>query len=143
MKTVVADSQYYSRKLREQLSANGVKAVIPYSANQGKDESKPLWVDKHFRTHGQRLRGLFSARRQRSAIERTNSKLKDQLCLEKHRMRGLKRITIHALLCLIAMLLTAVAALRLNRPEKPEASQCLQDNLKLTRLNRFSNTLAR
>jgi len=115
-KTLIADSQYSSRKLREYLSANGVKAVIPYSANQGKDESKLLRVDKHFRTHGPAFER--SVYRQRSATERTNSRLKDQLCLEKHRMRGLKRITIHALLCLIAMLLTAVAALRLNRPEK-------------------------
>ena len=34
------------------------------------------------------------------------------------RVRGLKRITVHALLCIIAMLLTALTALRLNRPEK-------------------------
>jgi uncharacterized membrane protein YidH (DUF202 family) len=47
-----------------------------------------------------------------------NSRLKDQLSLERHRARGLERIAIHALLCIIAMLLTASAALRLNRPEK-------------------------
>jgi hypothetical protein len=36
----------------------------------------------------------------------------------RHRARGLRGIAIHALLCVIAMLLTAVIALRLNRPEK-------------------------
>jgi predicted acetyltransferase len=44
--------------------------------------------------------------------------LKEQLYLEKHRARGLERIAIHALLCMIAMLLNALTALRLNRPEK-------------------------
>jgi hypothetical protein len=47
-----------------------------------------------------------------------NSSLKEQFCLERHRARGLERITIHALLSIIAMLLTALVALRLNRLEK-------------------------
>jgi transposase len=115
-KTVVADSQYSSRKLREHLSAQGVKAVIPYPANQGREQKMLLRVDKYFRTHGPVCeRQTYN---QRSAIERVNSRLKEQLCLERHRTRGLERITIHALLCIIAMLLNALAALRLNRPEK-------------------------
>ena len=73
-------------------------------------------VDKYFRTHGPTSeRQIYTLR---GAIERVNSRLKDQLCLERHRARGLKRITIQALLCMIAMLLTAVVALRLNRLEK-------------------------
>jgi uncharacterized membrane protein YidH (DUF202 family) len=51
--------------------------------------------------------------------------LKEQLCLERHRARGLERITIHALLCIIAMLLNAIAALRLNRPEKTRSTTML------------------
>jgi hypothetical protein len=47
-----------------------------------------------------------------------NSRQKEQLRLERHRARGLKLVTTHALLCMIAMLLNAYAALRLNRPEK-------------------------
>jgi hypothetical protein len=46
-----------------------------------------------------------------------NSRLKEQLCLERHKARGPERITIHALLSIIAMLLTALVALRLNRLE--------------------------
>ena len=115
-KTLVADSQFSSRKLREQLSAHGVRAVIPYPANQSKGEAKLLRVDKYFRTHGAAVEKRIYA--QRGAIERVNSRLKEQLCLERHRARGLERITIHALLCIIAMLLNALAALRLNRPEK-------------------------
>jgi hypothetical protein len=56
--------------------------------------------------------------RQRASIERINSRLKEQLNLNRHRVKGLRRITIHALLCMIAMLLMALAALRLNRVEK-------------------------
>jgi transposase len=115
-KTLVADSQFSSRKLREQLLANGVKAVIPYPANQSKREANLLRVDKYFRTHGSTVQKQIYT--QRGAIERVNSRLKEQLCLERHRARGLKRVTVHALLCMIAMLFTAVAALRLNKPEK-------------------------
>jgi hypothetical protein len=52
MKALIADSQFSSRKLREQLSAHGVGAVISYPANQSKGEAKLLRVDKYFRTHG-------------------------------------------------------------------------------------------
>jgi IS5 family transposase len=115
-KTLVADSQFSSRKLREQLSAINVKTVIPYPANQSKEKKTLLRVDRYFRTHGPACeRQIYT---QRGAIERVNSRLKEQLCLERHRARGLERITIHALLCIIAMLLTALTALRLNRPEK-------------------------
>jgi len=55
------------------------------------------------------------------AIERVNSRSKEQLYFNRHRVRGLRRITIHALLCMIAMLLTALTVLRLNRPEKARA----------------------
>ena len=115
-KTLVADSQFSSRKLREQLSAINVKTVIPYPANQSKEKKTLLRVDRYFRTHGPACeRQIYT---QRGAIERVNSRLKEQLCLERHRARGLERITIHALLCIIAMLLNALTALRLNRPEK-------------------------
>lgn len=116
MKTFIADPQYSSRKLREQLSACGVKAVIPYPANQSRNDSNVLRVDKHFRTHGpDEEKKIYTLR---GAVERVNSRQKEQLCLERHRARGLKRITVHALLCMIAMLLNALAAFRLNRPEK-------------------------
>jgi transposase len=114
--TFIADSQYSSRKLRDQLSACGVKAVIPYPVNQNKEEADVLRVDKYFRTHGPILEKQLYKRR--SGVERVNSRQKEMLCLERHRARGLERVAVHALLCMIAMLLNAVAALRLNRPEK-------------------------
>ena len=94
-KTLVADSQYSSRKLREQLSAHNVKTVIPYPANPSKEKKTLLRVDRCFRTHGPACeRQIYT---QRGAIERVNSRFKEQLCLERHRARGLERITIHAL----------------------------------------------
>ena len=116
VKLLVADSQYSSRNLRDQASSQGVRAVIPFPTNQQRGQKGLLRVDKYFRTHGP----IYEKRvyRLRSSIERVNSRLKDQLSLERHRVRGLGRITVHALLCMIAMLLNALTALRLNRPEK-------------------------
>ena len=115
-KTLIADSQYSSKKLREQLQSHGVKAVIPYPANQNKKDADVLRVDKYFRTHGPyEERHIY---KQRSAIERVNSRQKEQLCLERHRARGCERVTLHALFCIIAMLFNALAASRLNKPEK-------------------------
>jgi uncharacterized membrane protein YidH (DUF202 family) len=48
--------------------------------------------------------------------------LKEQLFLERNMVIGHESITIHALLCIITMLLNALAALRLNRTEKPDPS---------------------
>ena len=116
LKTLVADSQYSSRRLRNQTAAHGVRPVIPYPANQRRRERGLLRVDKHFRTHGPAdERRIY---RHRSAVERVNSRLKEQLSLNKHRVRGLKNVAVHALLCVIAMLLTALAALSLKRAEK-------------------------
>jgi IS5 family transposase len=116
VKILVADSQYSSQKLRDHASANGVRAVIPYPSNQRRGEKRLLRVDRHFRTHGPI--GERRAYKQRAAVERMNSRLKEQLSLNKHRVRGLRRITVHALLCLIATLLTALAGLVLKRTER-------------------------
>jgi transposase len=116
MKVLVADSQYSCRGLRDQASSQDVRVVIPFPANQLREQRGLLRVDRYFRTHGPTCeKQLYKLR---SSIERVNSRLKEQLCLEKHRVRGLERFTIYALICMIAMLLNAVAAFRLNRLEK-------------------------
>jgi IS5 family transposase len=115
-KTLVADSQYSCRKLRDQARVSGVRAVIPYPANQRRGETGLLRVDKFFRTHG--LAAERRVYRRRGSIERVNSRQKEQVCLNRHRVRGLTRIATHALICIVAMLLNAVAALRLNRPHR-------------------------
>jgi len=90
--------------------------VIPYPANQNKKDAHLLRVDKYFRTHGpSEERHIY---KQRSAIERVNSRQKEQLGLERHRARGCERVTVHALLCTIAMQFNALAALKLNKQEK-------------------------
>lgn len=114
--TLVADSQYSCKKLRDQCSAYNVRPVIPYPANQSRGEKGLLRVDRYFRTHGSTVeRRIY---RKRAGAERVNSRLKDQLSLERHRIKGLRRIAIHALLCMIAMLLNALAAFRLNRVDQ-------------------------
>lgn len=116
VKKLVADSQYSSKRFRKKAADCEVKAVIPYPTNQRSKQKGLLRVDKHFRTHGPACeRRIY---KQRASIERTNSRLKEQLSLNKHKVRGLRNIVIHVLLCIITMLLVAVAALRLNKPEK-------------------------
>ena len=94
----------------------GVEAVIPYPANQRRGERGLLRVDKYFRSYDpHRERRLY---RRRTSIERVNSRLDDLLCLGRHRVRGLRNISVHVFLCVIAMLPVAMAALRLGMPER-------------------------
>ena len=113
---LVADSQYSSRRFRGKVADCGMVAVIRYPSNQRRGEGV-LRVDRYFRVHGseeeRRLYGLG-----RSSIERVNSRLEGQVCLDRHRVRELRNVTIHVALCIIAMLLVAVAALRLGVPWK-------------------------
>ena len=113
---MVADSQYSSRRFRSKTAECGVETVIPYPANKRRGENV-LRVDKHFRAHGQEHEKRIYGR-VRSSIERVNSRLEDLVDLGRHRVRGLRNITMHVALCVIAMLLMAVVALRLNMPEK-------------------------
>jgi hypothetical protein len=76
-----------------------------------------LRVDKYFRTSGgtaeeRRLYGLG-----RASVERVNSRL-DLVCLDGLKVRGLRNVLIHVLLCVIVVLLVAVADHRLGRPHK-------------------------
>ncbi len=76
-----------------------------------------LRVDKFFRVYGSKdERRLYG--RGRFSIERVNSRLEVQVCLDRHRVRGRGNVTIHVALCITAMLLVDVAALRLGVPEK-------------------------
>ena len=113
---LMADSQYRSGRFRGKVADCGVMAVIPYPSNQRRGEDV-LRVDRFFRVYGpeeeRRLYGLG-----RSSIERVNSRLEGQVCLDRHRVRGLRNIAVHVALCIIAMLLVAVAALRLGVHER-------------------------
>ena len=107
VETLMADSQYSSKRIRGKIDDCGEMAVIPYLSNHRKREAV-LRVDRFFRVYGseeeRRLYGLG-----RSSIERPNSRLEGQVCLDRHRVRGLRNVTIHVALCIIAMLLVAHA----------------------------------
>ena len=113
-RVVVADSQYSSRHVRDCIVMHGAESVIPYPSNQARGEPV-LRVDRFFRTsdsaNERKLYGLG-----RSSVERVNSRLEGQVCLDRHRVRGLRNVAVHVALCIIALLLVAVAALRLGVP---------------------------
>jgi len=104
--SVVADSQYSSKAFRDEARRMGAEPVIPYPRNQMKGE-RVLRVDKRFRSHGPwRLKRVY---RKRSAVERTVSRLKTYFGLCRLRTRGLRNVLSHVVLCLIAMLMTALS----------------------------------
>jgi transposase len=112
---VVADSQYSSRRVRDCISEFGAESVIPYLSNHRCGE-EVLRVDRFFRTSGlaneRRIYGVG-----RASVERVNSRL-EFVGLECLKLRGLMYVMVHVLLCIIVMLVVAVAAVRLGRPSK-------------------------
>ena len=113
---LVADPQYSSQILRDDALKEGTMPVIPYPRNQKKGVRGVLRVDRKFKSHGpQELRRAY---RKRVAVERVFSRLKNLVGLTQHNLRGLAKITFHSQLCVIAMLLTAQAALNTHRPSK-------------------------
>ena len=56
--------------------------------------------------------------RSRTAVERVISRLGDFFSLDNLRLRGLRNAALHVLLCILAILLTALPALNQEKPEK-------------------------
>jgi IS5 family transposase len=114
-KSVVGDSQYSSKRVRDSIHEHGALPVIPYMSNQ-RCGGGVLRVDRFFRVSGpaeeRRVYGLG-----RASVERVNSRL-DLVGLGGLKLRGLRNVAFHVVLCMIALLLVAVAALRLGRPWK-------------------------
>jgi len=75
-----------------------------------------LRVDRFFRASGpceeRRIYGLG-----RASVERVNSRL-ELVGLGCLKLRGLRNALVHVFLCMVTLLLVAVAALRLGRPWK-------------------------
>jgi len=115
-KKVLADAQYSAANLRETVLDQGALPVIPYPRNQQKGVRGILRVDRKFRSHGPREFKL--AYRGRVSVERVFSRLKCLAGLGQHCLRGLAKVTFHSQLCVIAMLLTALAAVNLHKPGK-------------------------
>jgi transposase len=112
---VVADSQYSSERVRINIREHGAEPVIPYMSNQARGEPV-LRVDRFFRISGPAVEGRIYGLG-RAAVERVNSRL-ELVGLGCLKLRGLRSVLVHVLLCIIVMLLVAVAAFRLGRPWK-------------------------
>jgi hypothetical protein len=116
---VVVDSQYSSEAVRKEVRDLDAKPIIPYPRNQAKGK-KVLRVDRRFRSHGPvRQRRLY---RKRSAVERVVSRLKTYFGLRQLQTRGLRNAFTHALLCLIAMLMNALSAIKQGLSHKIRSS---------------------
>jgi transposase len=111
-KTVLADAQYDSAKVRETVEEFGAEPVIPYMKSS--NIKNALRVGRDFVVHGvKRLVNLF---RKRVCIERVFGRAKEWLLLDHLRVRGLEQAFIHACLSFSAMLTVALAAVRQRRP---------------------------
>jgi len=122
VKNVVADSQYSSEKVRGFVGELGARPVIPFMSSHRRGEPV-LRVDRFFRVSGpEEERWIYGLRR--ASVERVNSSL-DLVGLGGLKLRGLKNVVVHVLLCLIVMLIVAVAAVRLGRPWKARSSNTL------------------
>jgi hypothetical protein len=111
-KTVVADAQYDSSKVRKTVREYGAESVIPY--RKCSKIKNALRVGRDFVVRGvKRLVRLF---RKRVCIERVFSRAKEWLLLDHLRVRGLEQAFIHACLSFSAMLTVALTAVRQHKP---------------------------
>jgi hypothetical protein len=107
-RTVLADAQYSSQKVREAARAYGAEPVIPVRRDSRVKDA--LKVGRDFVTRGaRRLVELFKGR---WSVERLFGRAKEWLLLGCLRLRGLEQVAIHACLSFMAMLAVAHAAVR-------------------------------
>ena len=108
----MADAQYNSSKVREDVKRFGAEPVIPYRRSSRLKNG--LKVGRDFVVHGaKRLVNLF---RKRVSIERLFGRAKEWLLLDHLRVRGLEQAFIHACLSFSAMLIVALTAVRQHKP---------------------------
>jgi len=111
-KTVVADAQYDSARVRNMIKEYGAEPVIPYRKSSRIKHA--LNVGRDFVVHGvKRLVRLF---RKRVCIERMFGRAKEWLLLDHLRVRGLEQAFIQACLSFSAMLVVALTAFRQHKP---------------------------
>jgi len=111
-KTVVADAQYDSAKVRETVREYDAEPVIPY--RKSSRIKRALKVGRDFVVRGvKRLVKLF---RKRVSVERVFSRAKEWLLLDHLRVKGLEQAFIHACLSFSAMLVVALTAVRQHQP---------------------------
>jgi transposase len=91
IRSVIADSQYSDRKLREAVA----QTVIPYPSNQKRGVKGILRVDKKFRTYGpDELRKEYH---KRPSVEAVYSFLKTQYSMATNKVRLNKCCLLHSL----------------------------------------------
>jgi transposase len=113
-KAVLADAQYNSFKVRENVKQFGAEPVIPY--RRSSNVRNGLKVGKDFITRGvKRLVKLF---RKRVSVERMFGRAKEWLLLDHLRVRGLEQVFIHACLSFSAMLTVALTAAKEKKPNQ-------------------------
>ncbi|MEM0488090.1 MAG: transposase [Candidatus Bathyarchaeia archaeon] len=114
-RVVAADRQYDSIMLRQWTwKTFNAETAIP---TRHKHESrKSLQVDAKFRVSGPKR--LVGAYHKRLCVERVFKKLKRQLNLEGHHLRGLANVTIHACLTLMCVLAAIIASYKTGKPGK-------------------------
>jgi len=111
-KTVLADAQYDSSKVRKTVREYDGESIIPY--RKSSKIKNALRVGRDFVVRGvKRLVKLF---RKRVCIERVFSRAKEWLLLDHLRVRGLEQAFIHACLSFSAMLVVALTAVNQNKP---------------------------
>jgi transposase len=112
LRSVIADSQYSSHKLREAVA----QTVIPYPSNQKLDVKDILRVDKKFRTYGpDELKKTYH---KRPSVEAVYSFLKTQYSIATNKVRGLKNVACIALYSILCLILNREAAQNIGRPDK-------------------------
>jgi transposase len=111
-KTVLADAQYDSAKVRETVKRYDAEPVIP--SRRCSKIKNAIKVGKDFIVHGvKRLVKLF---RKRVSIERVFSRAKEWLLLDHLRVRGLEQAFIHSCLSFTAMITITLTAIKQHKP---------------------------
>ena len=112
IRSVIADSQYSDRKLRETVA----QVVIPYPSNQKRGVKGILRVDKKFRTYGpDELRKEYH---KRPSVEAVYSFLKTQYSMATNKVRGLTNVASYTLFSVLCLILNREAAQNIKRPDK-------------------------
>jgi hypothetical protein len=112
LRNLIADSQFSDGKIRAAVD----KAVIPYPSNQKPGAKDVLRVDKKFRTFGPE--DQKREYHKRPPIEAVNSFLKTQFVMATNKVRGLKQVTVYALLSILCLVLNREAAQNIGRFDK-------------------------
>jgi hypothetical protein len=128
-RVVLADAQYDSSKVREDVKMFGAEPVIPY--RRSSKIKNGLKVGKDFITRG--LKRLVNLFRKRVSVERMFGRAKEWLLLDHLRVRGVEQVFIHACLSFSAMLTVALTAVRQNKPN-------LVRSINITQLNKTYET---